>query len=121
MQAAVLGRHEGQIIVPDHNVTMVSVDSLDEAHYLCAVLNSDIASMFVMSYITWFYSTHILEYFQIPKFQRGEETHEILALLSKRAHRASNSDKLSNIVHIIEDQINREVRNMPVFRPFQSS
>lgn len=91
MQACVIGKHENKIIVPDHNVMMIPFDKAEEAHFICSILNSDLATLFVTSYIEWFFSTHILEYFNIPTFDSSNKDHKRLVELSKSAH-VSKSD-----------------------------
>jgi len=114
LEAAVVENHESRVIVPDHNVLMVPMDDVDEAHYLCAVLNSDIATKFVNAYVEWFYSTHILDYFKIPKWTPTAPIQTQLALLSRSAHLAAAKDD-TNEVRTIERGINGLVRKLPGF------
>lgn len=82
-----------RMIIPDHNLLTVSFDDEHEAHYLCALLNSTLVNKFVTSYISWFYSSHILENLNIPKYSDKNLMHSEIAELSKKAH---NNSKLTD-------------------------
>ena len=86
MQAVVIESYKGKVIIPDHNVMMITTSDSNEAHYLCAILNSELVTQFVTSYIEWFYSTHILQYLKIPKWDANSKQHQDLAELSQEAH-----------------------------------
>mgnify|MGYP001048889196 CR=1 FL=1 len=105
MQAVVIGSHEEKIIVPDHNVMMIPIREYEEAHYLCSVLNSSIATLFVTSYIEWFYSTHILQYFYVPKYNQLSQPHRDLASFSIDAHANWDNDNLLNVERQIDDKV----------------
>ena len=97
MQSCVVSKHHNKIIVPDHNVMMIAVDDEKEAYYLSGVLNSNLATLFVTSYVEWFYSTHILEYFKIPKYNKKNATHQLISNLSMKAHKEQKEQKLGEI------------------------
>lgn len=105
MQSCVISRHEKRIIVPDHNVMMIPIDDEKEAFYLTGILNSRLASLFVTSYVEWFFSTHILEYFKIPKFNNKIKLHNLISDLSAKAHKESDPTKLQ----AIENELNNAV------------
>src|SRR5206468_2962557 len=51
---------ENKVVVPDHKLMSVSFDDEEEAHYVCAVLNSSISTLVVKSYtIQTSTSTHV--------------------------------------------------------------
>ncbi len=64
----------------------VPFDEDDEAHYFCALINSTISNFIIVSYIAWFYSTHVLENIKIPKYEKANEVHRDLSRLSKLCH-----------------------------------
>jgi N-6 DNA Methylase len=75
--------------LPNHKVIMVGCDSTDEAHYLCAVLNSLPVRLFVASYaVETQISTHTVEYIHVPRFAPKDSVHRALANASKAAHAA---------------------------------
>ncbi len=75
-----------KLVIPDHNVLMVPLDTAEEAHYLCGILNSEIVNEFVIAYISWFYSSHILEHINIPSFNVNNRNHRRISELSQKAH-----------------------------------
>jgi len=94
MQSCVVSRHEKRIIIPDHNVMMIPLDDEKEAFYLAGILNSRLATLFVTSYVEWFFSTHILEYFQVPKFNNKVKLHNLICDLSTKAHKETDLTNL---------------------------
>jgi hypothetical protein len=107
MQAVVIESFDSKVIVPDHNVMMIPLEDLEEAHYLCAVLNSDVATIFVTSYVTWFFSTHILDFFKIPDWDANSALQQDLSSLSIKAHQASEVE-----IDKIQNKINSNVRTL---------
>ncbi len=75
-----------KLVIPDHNLLMIPLFDKLEAHYLCGILNSEIVNDFVTSYISWFYSSHILENIRIPSYDSKNENHRTIAELSIYAH-----------------------------------
>lgn len=64
-----------RIVIPNVKLMFVPVDNEDEAHYICAFLNSSITKLIVASYvIETGISTHILQNTFIPKFNKKIET-----------------------------------------------
>ena len=60
---------KNNVVIPDHKLVVVPFKNKEEAHYLCAILNSAIARFFVKNYtVGTQISTHILEYIKIPKY-----------------------------------------------------
>jgi len=76
-----------KIVIPDHNVLMIPFENEAEAHYLCGILNSEILNDFVVAYISWFFSSHILEHISIPNFKNTDNKYLRISELSKIAHR----------------------------------
>ena len=77
---------EPKVIVPEHNTIFIPTQLEQEAHYLCAVLNSDISSLVVQAHSSLFYSASILEHIAMPQFDAGNPIHTRLAALSQQAH-----------------------------------
>ena len=96
--AAVVGRTVDPFlgettVVTQHVATIIATDDLDEAHFVCAMLNSSIATSISASYSTGksFGTPSMLEYVPIPRFDRRVETHARLAGLSREAHERAGS------------------------------
>jgi len=94
-----------KLIIPDHNLLMIDFKSEEEAHYLCGVLNSQIINEFVTSYISWFFSSHILEHINIPDYDKTNEKHKRIAKISKTAHSKGdlNPTEQSELNNLVED------------------
>jgi hypothetical protein len=87
--SAVLGEQDSQLPLPEHHVMFVAAQHEQEAHYLCALLNSSLAQLLVASYTTSTgISTHVMEFLAIPQFAPDNPLHVQLATLSQRCHRA---------------------------------
>lgn len=93
MIASVITDINNKLIIPDHNVVMIPLENEDEAYYLAGILNSKIVTRFVTAYISWFFSTHILENMNIPKFDNNILEHKTISELSKKAHLYTSQNK----------------------------
>ncbi len=74
--------------IPDHTVILVACDELDEAHYLCAALNSAPSRFVVQNYIVLHPDPHVLDRVAVPRFDPANAVHVRLAELSRQAHEA---------------------------------
>ncbi|MEM0460533.1 MAG: hypothetical protein QXZ31_11745 [Thermofilaceae archaeon] len=70
-----------KVLVPDHTIVLVPMNSEEEAHYLAAVLNSSIIAL-----VGTYMPVKGLENLSIPKFDPNNPIHRELAELSRRAH-----------------------------------
>lgn len=104
--AAVVGPIDGRVVIPDHKLMIVAVDLEEEAHYLCAVLNSMPVSAAVAAYaIEIQIDTHVLEHISVPRFNKKNSIHSHLAGLSRRAHSAVAQDDVDRL-RGVEAEIN---------------
>ncbi len=77
-------------VVPEHHVMMVPLKQMQEAHYLCAMLNASPSDLVVRCYtVSTQMSTHVLEHVRIPKFDPKDPVHQRLAELSLACHEAT--------------------------------
>jgi hypothetical protein len=77
------------VALPNHKVILVACDGADEAHYLCAALNSIPVRLFVACYaVETAISTHTVKYIRVPKFDPVTGDHVALAAASRAAHAA---------------------------------
>lgn len=107
LTAAVVGPMKRRPVIPDHKLMMVAVDSRQEAHYLCAVLNSAPAWLVVSAYaVEISMDTHILENLRIAKFLEKNRAHLKLADLSESAHEAAASGEAGEMKKI-EEEVDR--------------
>lgn len=90
IEAAVIHSPAERPLIPQHTVTMVALDDIDEAHYLCALINSTPFDLAVRSYSEEggksFGTPHVLENIAIPRFVPENAAHLRLAELSRMAH-----------------------------------
>lgn len=73
-------------VLPDHTIIAVSCETKEEAHFICAMLNSAPAQCAALSYIALHPSPHIMENIAIPAFNRKDATHRRLSELSEACH-----------------------------------
>lgn len=76
-----------KMVIPDHRVIIIGVDSKEEAHYICSVLNSIIARFIVKAYcVGTQLAPHIMNNILVPKYQIHNKLHKELARLSEICH-----------------------------------
>ena len=100
---AVAAPHDGKPVVPNEKLMLVECASEQEAHYLCATLNSSpirlaVRGFFVETQI----APHVIERLSIPRFDPKNPVHLRLAELSEQAHEAA---KVGDEVREIEAEI----------------
>jgi SAM-dependent methyltransferase len=89
LDAAVAPPFDDKPTVPDHTLILIDCASNEEAHYLCAALNSSPVRLGVQAYIVLHPDPHILEHIRIPRFDLKNPVHFRLAELSMLAHEAA--------------------------------
>ena len=84
----VLGRRS---IIPQETCVLIAADSLDEAHYLTALLNSSIVDFLVTSHSVHggkgFATPSMLDFTRLKRFDCHDDRHVELAEFGRRAHR----------------------------------
>jgi SAM-dependent methyltransferase len=115
MSASVAGLSEGKPIVPDHKLMLVACGTENEAHFLCALLNSSPSASGVVSYaVQTQMDVHILEHIRIPKYDPKDKVHKRLAELSMQAHElartlaGSEPSAVSRELQAVEAQVDLE-------------
>ncbi|MBL7074916.1 N-6 DNA methylase [candidate division KSB1 bacterium] len=99
-------------MISTHTSAFFPVDNREEAHYLCAILNSDIVNNFIKSFSAagrGFGTPSIMNNFAIPRFNNNNETHKRLARLSEKAHELVKRGKSTED---LEKQINTVVKKL---------
>lgn len=89
--------------VPDHTCVFVACSSEEEAHYLCALLNSSPARLTIRNHIVLHPDPHILEHVGIPRMDRGNATHVKLSRLSLEAHAACLDGEIDRVESIQQE------------------
>lgn len=89
-----------KIIIPTKTVALFSTGSETEAHYLCAILNSNPVRDFIKSFSSagrGFGSPSIMENLGISKYDPQNKLHQRLAEISKQCHELKLQGKDSGI------------------------
>jgi hypothetical protein len=93
LTAAVVSDWEGPLgrkrIVPLETTAFIGVETEDEAHYLCALLNSGPAQAFVKSFSAagrGFGTPSAIGQIAMPRFDRSDARHRALAEASRQLH-----------------------------------
>lgn len=69
-----------KVVVPDHKLYMVPVDTLEEAQFLTGILNAPTVATAVGAYAAQLsLGTSVIEYLRIPRFQAGNPAHREIA------------------------------------------
>jgi len=115
--ATVASEHTDQLLglapfVPDTNVPYVPLNSRQEAHFVCAVINSSLARLLVASYISDIgISAHVLGHLKIPRFDPKNELHAQLSTLSEKAHQLASEGNITGLKNV-EQQIDTKVSEL---------
>lgn len=108
LDAAVVARvvvgHNKKPVVPDHTCILVECECEEEAHYVCAAVNSSPARLAIRNYIVLHPDPHVLSNIRVPQFSDGDRVHTRLAVLSQMAHKVANKGEVTEIKEI-EDEI----------------
>ncbi len=99
-------------LVSTDTTAFFALDNKDEAHYLCAVLNSELVNDFIKSFSSagrGFGTPSIMNNLAIPLFDNNNKTHKKLAELSEKAH---DLVRRSKSINDIEKEIDLMVRKL---------
>jgi hypothetical protein len=93
--AAVISRWDGplgtKIVLPLETTAFIGVESAEEAHYLCAYLNSNAVRSFVKSFSAagrGFGTPSTIGRVRRPKFDPANAEHQSLAAISLERHKS---------------------------------
>jgi len=104
LACAVVSSYEGKTVVPQHIVTLVALDNAEEAHFVCATVNSSPANFALQSYSQKggksFGTPHVLENLRVPRYNAANPTHRRLAALSQQAHAATAAGDTARVREI---------------------
>ncbi len=104
MSAAVLAQHKTpfgyKTVVPLDPSALIPTDNESEAHYLCAIINSNPVRDFIKSFSSagrGFGTPSVMEHVGIPKFDPKNPLHQKLAEISKKCHQFKAEGKEKEI------------------------
>ena len=94
-------------VVPQETCVLVAAESLDEAHYLCAVMNSAVVGFLVTSHSVrggkGFGSPGMLDFIRLRQFEPDNSLHQELAASSRQAHETTRrGEDVVEIQHEID-------------------
>jgi len=90
-----------KLVLPENVIAFIPTDCEDEAHYICAILNSSIVDLILRSIAggTKSFGTPkmIEDVIRIPKYDKNNKTHRILIALSRKAHQLASENNASEL------------------------
>jgi len=115
MVAAVIGQAKTdfgyKIIIPTDTTSLFATEKEDEAHYLCAIVNSEPVRDFIKSYSSagrGFGAPSVMEHIGIKKFDAKNTINKKLSQLSKELHKLKNEGKRDKIAEL-EKKVDKTV------------
>jgi len=94
-------------VIPQETCVLVACQSLAEAHYLCATLNSSLVNYLVQAHSVrggkGFGTPNMLEYLNLRRFDPLNAVHKELANCSEAAHREVSPDIENRIDHLVAE------------------
>lgn len=102
-------------VISTDTTSFFALDDRQEAHYLSAVLNSDILDTFIRSFSSagrGFGAPSVMQNVAIPKFDPTDKLHARLAELSEEAHALVKADKPTDEVQKQVDEAARKLWNI---------
>jgi methylase of polypeptide subunit release factors len=100
--------------IPLHTTSFFATDNESEAHYLCAIINSNPVRDFIKSFSSsgrGFGTPSVMEHIGIPKFDPKNEIHQKLTEISKRCHQLKTEGKEKEIEKL-EKENDELVKNL---------
>ena len=118
LECAVISPTDGTSTMTTHGLMYIPFKDENEAHYVCAILNSSIARLVVMSYALEVHvTTDVVDYVHVPDYNKNNALHQKLASLSREAHHVANSTAavphgLNEKLQLIEKEIDETVSDL---------
>lgn len=97
--------------IPTDTTSLFATENENEAHYLCAIINSTPVRKFIKSYSSagrGFGAPSVMENVGIAKFKKGDKTHKKLSELSKKLHSLTAKGEVEKITEL-EKEVDRSV------------
>jgi len=103
---------EDKTIVVDSKVLMLGLNNIDEAYYVCGVINAkDVVEIIDGYAISTNRGVDVLKYLAIPKFDSNIPLHNKIAEYSKNIHCAFKTNDKANVSEL-ETFLNSAVREI---------
>ena len=105
--AVVRGAVDDKPAIPQETISLVALGGPEEAHYLCAALNSAPFNFAAQSYSQRggksFGSPHLLHNVRVPSYEPANSMHRQLGALSQQAHDATAAGDTQRVQEIEEE------------------
>ena len=118
IHAAVVSEHKTpfgyKMILPIYTTVFYPTDSLNEAHYLCAITNSEIARKLIKSFSSagrGFGTPSVMKYVGIPRFNPENSIHKRLSEKSQACHQLKAQGKYKEVERV-EKEIDKLVNKL---------
>jgi hypothetical protein len=124
LEAVVLSKVKTPIgekdVIPTDTTSLIPFTNEDEAHYVCAILNSSPVRFCVRSYSSagrGFGAPSIIKHFGIPKFEKNNEGQRKLSKLSLKAHGLAKQYEQKDLkareeLKEVEEEVDRAVAGL---------
>jgi len=102
-------------MISTDTTSFIPTDDAEEAHYLCAVLNSAPVDSYIRSFSSagrGFGAPSVMQNIAIPRFDKRKRVHRLLADLSRRAHEAVAKGEDADDIQAQIDATVRELWNI---------
>jgi len=90
-------------VVPLHTTAFFASSEEDEAHYLCALINSKPVRVYIKSFSSagrGFGTPSVMQHVGIPKFDPENELHQELAIMSKTLHELTEKGEIEQVARL---------------------
>jgi len=99
-----------KLVLPFETI-IIPLNDEQEAHYVCALINSSPARIVIKAYIVLHPDTHVLRHVSIPRFDGGNPAHIRLAELSQQAHQLAAAGDKAGLAEV-EAQVDQAAEEM---------
>jgi len=99
-----------KVLIPDNTIGFIPLDSMDEAYFICGLLNSSfIKSMIANKSIKskWGVSVQLIKQLPLPKYNPQNNLHKKLSHLAMLASQAAQKNEID-----ILSKIEKEIDNL---------
>ncbi len=108
LAAAVISEWEGplgrKMLLPLETTAFIGTQTAEEAHYLCAILNSQPVRAYVKSFSSagrGFGTPFVVSQIRIPKYDPAVSLHHTLAVMSKDLHQGGSREEEQEIDRLV--------------------
>lgn len=108
-----------KIVIPTDTTSLIASGQEDEAHFICAAINSLPIREFIKSYSSagrGFGTPSVMSYVGIPKYDPKDEIHTNLSRLSRSLHELKQKNQLDQ-VELLEKEVDDCVHELFGIKP----